>query len=66
MPNTPAREGFETFTGAFLKVVFVPDRAAEGLPAWQALADGQYFMDSEVDEVDPWAWDEHGFPIKKD
>ena len=60
------REGFEKFTGNFMKVVFDEARAAEGLPPWRALADEQYFLDSEVDEVEPGTFDERGFPIKKD
>lgn len=48
--STPARTGYETFTGAYHPVVFDQARAAEGLPPWTSTLDGQHFLDSEVEE----------------
>ncbi|HEY3480500.1 MAG TPA: hypothetical protein VGL02_16510 [Streptomyces sp.] len=56
------REGFETFTGACMKVVYMPERAEDGFPPWRS-ADGQFFMDSEVEEVEPGKFDDGGFPV---
>ncbi|MET9260443.1 hypothetical protein [Amycolatopsis sp. NPDC004079] len=56
------REGFEKFTGAHMKVVYVPKRAEEGFPPWRS-ADGQFFMDNEVEEVEPGKFDNEGFPV---
>jgi hypothetical protein len=45
------RRGIETFTGAYHPVVFDQERADQDLPSWRSELDGQFFTDSEVDEL---------------
>jgi hypothetical protein len=46
------RHGIEQFTGAYHPVTWSQDRDDEDLPPWVSDLDGQYFLESEVDEYE--------------
>lgn len=44
------RRGIEHFTGAYHPVIWNQKRADAGMPPWESELDGQFFLDSEVEE----------------
>lgn len=52
MSDEAPRRGIENFTGAYHPVTWSQERADAGLPPWVSDLEEQYFLESEVEELD--------------